>query len=137
MIKVIKESVGSVSEVASFIKDSVDDLRNGDVGTFRWLLDDDLAIYVGWSSGFGNELRDDVLQDKESPDWAICVKIGQVTSDWYDYDYINQPIYVKQNLVYDTDNSISPNENYSELANYLLKDYKKIRELLDKKELMF
>ena len=83
----------NISKVAKFLEQAVnglieDDTTNSAGGCYRYILDSNFAIYVGWSAGWGKEPRDDVYQSKVEPDYAIeaAVKIRN-DSDWADYDY--------------------------------------------------
>ena len=58
------------NKIAQFVKESVEWLQKEQEGCCRYKLDDHLAIFVGWSRGFGDEKRDDVIQAKDDPDWV-------------------------------------------------------------------
>jgi hypothetical protein len=119
-----------MSKIAEFIKESVEWLIENQMGCCRYKLDDHLAIFVGWSAGYGDEKRDDVIQAKDYPDYGINAGIKVWTSDdmWTDYDYLNFP-YEKDGDVWDIGYSIAPNENYEAVARYLLDEYKQAKEL--------
>lgn len=118
------------SDIAKFIKDSVDGLITGDATNYRYKLDDRLAIFVGWSEGYGDEERDDVIQDKNDLDWGINAGIKVWTSDdmWTDFDWINFPYYENDQVI-DTSVSISENEDYDNLARYFVAEYNKMKDL--------
>ena len=113
-----------IAEVATFIKESVEWLIKEDCGCRTHKLDDRLAICVGWSAGYGDEHRDDVIQSEEDPDYAINVGIKVYTSDDLetDYDFINYP-YDEDSEAIDTDISIRPDEDYEKTAEWLLDQY--------------
>ena len=113
-----------IAEVAAFIKESVEWLIKEDCGCCTHKLDDRLAICVGWSDGYGEEHRDDVIQSKINPSHALNVGIKVYTSDDLrtDYDYINYPYYEGREAI-DTDISIRPDEDYEETAEWLLDQY--------------
>lgn len=115
--------------ISKFLSDSIKGLQEGDATNYRYKLDDRLAIFVGWSEGYGSEKRDDVIQDKEDPNWAINVGIKVWTSDdfWTDYDYLNYPYYDNGDVV-DTGRSIVPNEDIDALADSILADYDDIKD---------
>ena len=115
--------------ISKFLSDSIKGLQEGDATNYRYKLDDRLAIFVGWSEGYGSEKRDDVIQDKEDPNWAINVGIKVWTSDdfWTDYDYLNYPYYDNGDVV-DTGRSIVPNEDIDALADSILADYNDIKD---------
>lgn len=114
-------------EVTTFIKESVEWLVNEQQGCCRYQLDEHLAIFVGWSSGYGKEKRDDVIQAKDDPDWGINVGIKVWTSDYMqtDFDWINFP-YEKDGDVWDMSLSVAPNANYECLAKSLLEWYNEV-----------
>ena len=106
------------------IKSSVKWLINEDCGCVTIKLDDTFAVCVGWSDGY--DVTDtDVIHSKQSPTWCINAGIKVWTSDSMrtDYDFINSPYYEDTEDVWDTDVSISPLENYEELADYFLTEY--------------
>ena len=111
-------------QIKEFIKESVEWLQKEQMGCCRQKLDDHLAIFVGWSAGYGEEKRDDVIQAKDSPDWGINVGVKVWTSDdlWTDYDWINFP-YREDGEVYYMGMSIAPNDNYEVIVDILLKWY--------------
>ena len=118
-----------MTKIAQFIKESVEWLVENQMGCCRYKLDDHLAIFVGWSAGYGEEKRDDVIQAKDYPDFGINAGIKVWTSDdlWTDFDWINFPYY-KDGDVLDMDCAISPQEDYERVAKYLLKMYNEVKE---------
>lgn len=119
------------NEVAKFIKESVEWLVEEQQGCCRYQLDDHLAIYVGWSAGYGKELRDDVIQAKDDPDWGINVGIKVWTSDYMqtDFDWLNFPYY-DDGEVLDMSESIVPHEDYRQIADVLLKWYDEVKNIV-------
>jgi hypothetical protein len=117
-------------EIAKFIKQSVEWLQKEQQGCCRYELDDHLAIYVGWSAGYGNEKRDDVIQAKDSLDWGINVGIKVSTSDYMqtDYDWLNFPYYENGDVL-DMGLSVAPNDNYEILADDMLRWYDEVKDL--------
>ena len=108
-------------QIKEFIKESVEWLVDEQMGCCRYKLDDHLAIFVGWSAGYGDEERYDVIQAKDNPDYAINAGIKVWTSDdmWTDYDWLNFPYY-KDGDVLDMDCAISPQEDWERVTDYLL-----------------
>lgn len=78
------------NKIAKFVKESVEWLQQEQQGCCRYKLDDHLAIFVGWSAGYGYDKRNDVIQAKDDPDYGINVGIKVWTSDdmWTDFDWI-------------------------------------------------
>lgn len=118
-----------MSKIAQFIKESVEWLVENQEGCCRYQLDDHLAIFVGWSGGYGKEPRKDVIQAKDDPDYGINVGVKVWTSDYMqtDFDWLNFP-YEKDGDVWDMSLSIAPNDNYEDLAKSMLKWYNEAKE---------
>lgn len=111
-------------EIATWIENSVKQLIASQQGCGTFKLDDHLAICTGWSAGYGEEKRDDVIQAKDDLDYAICVGLKVWTSDDLrtDFDYINFAYYEDGECA-DDSVSISPNEDYEKLTKWLLDCY--------------
>ena len=120
----------SVEEVKKFLKDSVEWLIDQDMGCTTLKLDDRLAICVGWLPGYGEERREDCIQSASEPDYAINAGIKVWTSDDMrtDYEFINMPYY-KDGEVLMTDVSVEHEDDYGELAQYLLDEYEGMKDL--------
>ena len=117
--------------VAKFIEESVEWLVEEQEGCCHYKLDDHLAICVGWSAGYGDKKRDDVIQGTDEPDFGINVGLKVWTSDaWMltDYDWINFP-YEEDGDVLDMGLSVAPNANYENLANSMLEWYDEVKDL--------
>jgi hypothetical protein len=112
-------------KIAKFVKESVEWLQEMQQGCCRYKLDDHLAVFVGWSAGYGEEKRYDVIQAKDYPDYGINVGIKVWTSDdlWTDYDWLNFPYRAEDGEVWDMGMSIAPNDNYEHIADDLLRMY--------------
>jgi hypothetical protein len=118
-----------MTKIAQFIKESVEWLVENQEGCCRYQLDDHLAIFVGWSAGYGKEERNDIIQAKDDLDWGINAGIKVWTSDYMqtDFDCLNFPYY-KDGDVWDTGWDVKPNEDYECVAKYLLDEYNAIKE---------
>lgn len=118
-----------MTKIAQFIKESVEWLVEEQQGCCKYQLDDHLAIFVGWSGGYGEEKRDDVIQAKDDPDWGINVGIKVWASDYMqtDFDWLNFP-YEEDGDVWDMSLSVSPNADYEYLAKSMLKWYNEVKE---------
>jgi len=110
-------------QLASEIKSAVEWLIENDMGCSTIKLDNRLAVCVGWSDGYNAE-DDSVIHSKSNPTWCVNAGIKVWTSDGMrtDFDWINAPYY-KNGDVWNTDISISPNENYEQLAEWFLSVY--------------
>jgi hypothetical protein len=117
-------------EIAKFVKESVEWLQKEQCGCCRYKLDDHLAILVGWSGGYGNEKRNDVIQAEDDFDYGINVGIKVWTSDYMqtDYDWLNFPYY-EDGDVLDMGLGIAPNANYKSIADSLLRWYDDVKDL--------
>ena len=129
-------------EIAKFVKESVEWLIEEQQGCCTYRLDDHLAICVGWSAGYGDEPRTDVIQAKDSYDWGINVGIKVWTSDaamLTDYDWINFPYYddgevldMGLAIAYKDDiaDGLLESVDYGPLAESLLRWYKEVEDLV-------
>ena len=118
------------NKIAKFIKESVEWLIAEQQGCCTYRLDEHLAVCVGWSAGYGEEKRNDVIQGIDEPDFAINAGIKVWTSDatmLTDYDWINFPY--DDDDVFDMDFAISPQEDWDRVAKYLLKMYNEVKDL--------
>ena len=120
----------TVDNVAKWLKDSTDWLINHQEGCCTLKLDDRLAICVGWSNGFGDEPREDIIQAIDDLDYAVVAGLKVWTSDDLrtDYDWINFPYY-KSGDVYDDTYAIAEDEDFDWLANAIITDYEVLEEL--------
>ena len=126
--------------IAKFIEESVEWLIKEKQGCCRYQLDNRLAIFVGWSAGYGNEKRDDVIQAKDNPDYGINVGIKVWTSDdmWTDFDWLNFPYYdngdvldMGMAIAYKDDiaDGLLESVDYEPLADTLLRWYDEVKDL--------
>lgn len=118
--------------IANFLKESVEQLIILQEGCCHYKMDDHLAICVGWSAGYGDEIRDDVIQSNDDLDYGINAGIKVWTSDasmLTDFDWINFPYY-KDGEVLEMDESIDFNTDYNQLALTLLKWYNEIKNIV-------
>lgn len=113
----------TVKTLTKGIKAAVKWLKEEDRGCVTLKLDGTLAVCVGWSDGFDPD-DETVIHSKTSPTYAICAAIKAWGSDSMriDLDWIDAPYY-EDGSIYDTEQSISPDQNYKWLAENFLKDY--------------
>ena len=113
----------TVKTLTKGIKAAVKWLKEEDCGCVTLKLDGTLAVCVGWSDGFAPD-DETVIHSKTSPTYAICAAIKAWGSDSMriDLDWIDAPYY-EDGSIYDTEQSISPDQNYKWLAENFLKDY--------------
>ena len=120
----------NTKKIAEFLAESVEWLIEEQVGCCHYKLDDHLAVCVGWSAGYGNKKRDDVIQGMDEPDFGIDVGLKVWTSDALmltDYDWINFP-YKEDGDVLDMGLSVSPNADYEYLAKTMLEWYDEVKD---------
>lgn len=122
----------TMDNVAKWLKESSDWLIDNQQGCCTLKLDDHLAICVGWSNGFGDEPREDVIQAIDNLDYAVVTGVKVWTSDDMrtDFDFINFP-YKENSYVFDDAYAIAEDEDFDWLANALITDY----EILEKLEI--
>lgn len=110
--------------LSQWLKESVDWLIDRQEGCCTFILDDHLAVCVGWSAGYGSEPREGIIQGIDDLDYAVNAALKVWTSDSMrtDLDYINAPYYPNGEAV-DISVSISEDEDYDKLAEYFLKEY--------------
>lgn len=113
-----------MKQLSQWLKESVDWLIDRQEGCCTFILDDHLAVCVGWSEGYGSEPREDLIQGIDDLDYAVNVALKVWTSDSMrtDLDYINFPYYPNGDVA-DFSVSISKDEDYDQLAEYFLKVY--------------
>ena len=123
----------SVNKIAKFLEDSLTTLSTTDWTCCRYILDDDLALYVGWSDGY--DIDDDlVFHSQENPSYGINAGIKvRNDSDWADYEYLNFP-WKADGEVWDNGISLASNESFEKDAEYFIDEYNKMREGIDSGE---
>lgn len=124
------------SKLANFIKDSVEKLQTTDFTNCKYNLDEDLAVFVGWSDGYDTEPTKDEISSEKCPTCRINAIIAvRNEADWSDLDTLTIPYYVHDGDVFNCQYTVSPSEDYIYLAGSLLKAYSEIKELLASGEL--
>lgn len=122
--------------LAKDIKDAVNWLIEEDCGCVTLKLNDRLAVCVGWGNGFDPD--DKTVIHGEPASFAIVAAIKVWTTDDMrtEIDWIDAPYY-KDGSVYDTEQSISPNENYEWLATNFLNEFDILKKMnIDEKGLI-
>lgn len=117
----------SIKDLASWLKDEVEFLKENPNYVGGWnQLGNGLAVVVLWEEGYGKEKRDDVIQNEDDLDYALCAGIriynpSDTPDGWntlWDKD---------GNVLLDTF-SISPDEDFNALAKDLLKQYDGVKD---------
>lgn len=120
----------TIDNVAKWLEESKNWLIDHQSGCCTLKLDDRLAICVGWSGGYGDEPREDVIQAIDNLDYAINAGVKVWTSDDMrtDFDFINFP-YKEDGDVYNDAMSITEDEDFDWLAEVLITDYEALEGL--------
>lgn len=118
-------------DLSKWLKETVDWLIDNQEGCGTFVLDDHLAICVGWSGGYEDEPDESLIQSVGDLTFAINAAIKVWTSDSMrtDLDYINAPYYPNGEVA-DISVSISEDEDYDELAKYFLKEYEGFKSVI-------
>ena len=123
----VTASTHSASDLAKFIEESVDNLLAGTATNNQYKLDNDWAVYVGWSDAGYTDDFESVIHDENEPSWVICAKIATTHEDvGADYDFCDMPYDEETGEVWDTDMGISPEESYPNTAAWLLDEYNEL-----------
>ena len=123
-------------KIANFLKEAVESLTTSNYTCSEYKLDNNLSLFVGWSDGYAED-DDSVIHDEKEPTFAINAGIkGNEDYLKTDYDFLNFPFDKETGDAWDSGISISPNEDYSKLADWFIKEYKGIRKALDNGEII-
>lgn len=129
------ESVDN-SSLANFIKDSINKLQTTDYTNCKYNLDENLAVFVGWSDGYDTEPLEDEIASEKCPTCRVNAVIAvRNDADWSDLDTLTVPYYTHGGEIYDCQYTISTKEDYRRLAGSLIQDYNEIKRLLASGEL--
>lgn len=110
--------------LSQWLKESVNWLIAHQEGCCTFVLDDHLAVCIGWSGGYEDEPNENLIQATDDLTFALNAALKVWTSDSMrtDLDYINAPYYPNGDVT-DISVSISKDEDYDKLAEYFLKEY--------------
>lgn len=121
----IKNENISIDKIKNFLTTAIKELKEDRELTARYILDDDMCLYVGYEGGFD--------KDETGSDKRICAKIAERNDFyWVDFEMMNMPYVTDTEDVWDTDCEVSPED-----AEYYIKEYKAIRKALNKGEIQF
>ena len=120
-----------VKEIAKFLEQSVKDMQETDWSGCWYRLDNGLGICVYWCDGWGEEPREDVIQDKEHPDYGlVCgIKLLDEEDQSGGGPYFWKFPYFENGEVATEDTGIMPNEDFEALARQMLDDYNSVKDL--------
>lgn len=127
----------NIAKVADFLKEACDYFKKQGEGCYRFILSDDLALYVGWSDGYNMADTDIIKSVKGQRDnggsWVCGYAVNAGIKvrndyDWCDYDYLNFPVYTDEFCpeVCDTGISMKPNQSrreYRKDARWFLENF--------------
>lgn len=114
--------------LAKEIKSAVDWLVEEDCGCSTIKLDDRLAVCVGWSGGFDPDDENAIHGKPATCAIVAAIKVWTTDDMRTDIDWIDAPYY-EDGSVYDTEQSISPNEKYERLAKNFLDEFDILKEM--------
>lgn len=122
-------------QVAQFIHEAVEDLTEWPESIGKYMVldgsnnyDDAWAVVVLWVDGWGNERRDDAIQDPNNLDWGLEVRIAKTNlSESVDVWLMFSD---KEDIIVDGIGirPIDKKDNYMSLAKSILEDYDYIKE---------
>lgn len=124
-------------EIAKFIKDAVKDLYTNDSSSTYYLkLDDNFAIYVGWSGGFDPN-DEGCLHSKSESEYCLCAKVAEWNPSSIDYEWMYMPWDVETDEVWDNETILTDKSNYYDNAVWLNKEYRGMRKALKEGKITF
>ena len=124
--RVLKESIG-VSKLANFIANAVKDAIQTDNSTVWYIeLGRGLSCVIAWQPGWGEELRDDVIQSKSEPDYGLCMGIkmtgyGFDAADW-------TMLYNKNGDIITEDHGLEPDFDPYKEAESILEEFESLKD---------
>lgn len=119
------DSVVDEADLAQFIERAVRILQTSDATNTRYILDENLAVYVGWSYDDGGSMGYGIPDDSGEYVIYAGVKLRN-DSYWADYDWLDYPYDKETGDVWDNGLYIAPNEDYDNIARDLSKAYQEI-----------
>ena len=131
----VNDKVLDVNRIKNWAEKSVKWLVEQDEGCCEYKLDNDLSIFCGWSDGY--DPADDGIKPKE--DLTFRINIGIKGNHEYmktDYDWLVAPYDDKTGDVWDTDITVSPEGVSDDDIQWLINQYKEIRQALDDNDIM-
>lgn len=112
------------------------------IAYFRDTMDEQFIIIAGWSDGYDEDTSDGYLHSASEPTWCMNIKIAineeynsNITVLCPEFDMMNMPWFADTGDVYDSDVLLHVEENFEEIADWLIKDYEAINEAFAKGEL--
>lgn len=131
IVKEIWNMAVSVKDLAKWIKEEVEFLTNNEEYVGGWLqLGNGLAATILWEPGYGIEERDDVIQSKDNPDYALNAGIlvynpHDTPDGWHPLSDNEGNVVTETTAFKKSDES----DDYSELAKWILKDFEGLKDV--------
>ena len=109
----------NVAKVANFLKESIEWLVNEQQGCCHYNLNDDLALYVGWSGGFDPKDTDIIKELNIEPGATSCYAIDagvKIRNDYdcTDFEYLDFPYDKETGDCWDNAVSMAPDMTTSQ-----------------------
>ena len=123
------------NKIAEFLKKAIDTLTTSDYTCTWYDLDEDLAIFVGWTDGYDPD-DEGYIHSENEPSFVLAAKIAS-THEYMktDLDWLTQPYY-EDGEVWDTEITLTKENNFEQDAEWFIESYEKIRQGLDNGELL-
>ena len=104
----------NINKVANFLKESIEWLVNEQQGCCHFNLNDNLALYVGWSYGFDKNDTDIIKELNPDTNDRFCYAIDAAVKirndyDCADFEYLDFPYNSETGDCWDNAVSMSPN----------------------------
>lgn len=138
---------GRIAEVAKFLLDSIEWLKEQDCGCCHYNLDDDFALYVGWQSGYDVNDPDIIASPTNQtkcggvqgiPEWTegYAIVAGVKLRNDYDcsdYEFLDFPCYGDGVEVCDySESPLFDTMNVERMAKWYLECYVEMTNMLAK-----
>jgi len=120
--------MNAVKKLEKWLKEEVEFLlANKDyVGGWVMLDDGPLAVTVNWEPGWGKEQRQDVIQDEDDLDWALCACIKVFNKNDTPDEWKMLTDKETGDIIIES-RGILKDEDYKALASQLLNEYEEVK----------
>lgn len=111
------------NELAKFFREAINNVKNDPApsGCFRFILDEDLAIFIGWLDGYDPD--DGGLHANDDPTWCLNAAIRiRNDFDWSEFGFLDSPLNDDGELVFQP-LTISVNDDPESLAEHFINEY--------------
>lgn len=130
----------NIPTLANWLKEAVQDLIDDPYIDGLYTLADsntNLCYCVFWEGGWGEDERDDIIQDKTNPDYGIVTAIKVKGSNYEGIEYWPYPYDDFTGDIFESGGGVAPDDDYEALAADLIDSYNNLKEyrFLDNGEL--